>query len=333
MSSQTWRAGLKAVGLLMLAAISSSVSQFTLSPIYGSIPPSIHHQRMMMAAVLLAWTARTTLRSHAPKSTLHYIPVLAFSIPTLQFLLFRYSGQLGAVYGPVATELLTCFPLIFLSVYFAANLLDTIDLSRYGERVGNAGPGIASYAVFSVTQKLSMYLIGRNAGSSLMFTRSGLQFMVATFYALVLPSKFLVIAVLPLLHSASLNVHVPLERTTLALNATLQMHKYSLVARQESLTGYISVLDNVKDGFRVMRCDHSLLGGEWSLPPKGRTPTVKEPIYAVFAMLEAVRLVKTESAKNKPDVPDDQRNALVMCVYLTFINLIPQSTDCELVEV
>ncbi len=55
-----------------------------------------------------------------------------------------------------------------------------------------------------------------------------------------------------------------------------------------------------------MRCDHSLLGGEYtdeSVP--GRI--VAEPIYGVLAMQEAVRLIQTGEA-----VPGDKANALVM---------------------
>ena len=316
-SSKMSAATIQAVGmagqLLFLAAISATVSQLTLSPVYGSIPASIHHRRVTMAAALLAWTATNhRIRRYLPENIPNFIPLLAFSIPTLQFFLFQWSGQAGAVYGPLITELLTYVPLIFLSVYSAAILLESIDLSHYGETIEIAGPSLASYTLFSAIQAFSMSFIRQNIGASPILRRSVLQFVIATSYALLLPSKLLVVSVLPLLHSASLNVHISLQQTNLVLNATLLRHNYSLVERQESLTGYISVLDNLKDGFRVMRCDHSLLGGEWTLSPKGYVPRVKEPIYSVFAMLEAVRLVETESTKNKLTVEDSQRNALVM---------------------
>ncbi len=77
--------------------------------------------------------------------------------------------------------------------------------------------------------------------------------------------------------------------------------------RQESLTGYISVVESVDQGFRVMRCDHSLLGGEWVKfigTGQFKGNQVAEPIYGVFAMLEAVRLVEVP----KP-VPDNKADA------------------------
>ena len=303
---------IKAVELLVLAAAYSPISQLTLSPVYGSIPSSNNHQRILMAAFLLAWTAKTTMLTYFPRNSAAFLPVLAFAIPTFQFYLFRYSRRLGLEYGPMITESLTCFPLVVLSVFSAGTLLDSINLGQYGERVKSAGPAIASYAIFSVAQKASAYLIKQQIGSSFVFTRCGLQFVIATFYALLFPSKLLVLAALPLLHSASLNVHVPLEETTTVLNATLHALNYSLVARQESVTGYISVLDNLQDGFRVMRCDHSLLGGEWLQEGKSILPSLKEPIYSVFVMLEAVRLVESEASERHPVATDDEKKALVV---------------------
>lgn len=59
-----------------------------------------------------------------------------------------------------------------------------------------------------------------------------------------------------------------------------------------------------------MRCDHSLLGGEFWVDDQRREEgiTVPEPIYAVFAMLEAVRLIEGSGQAR----PDDDKNALVM---------------------
>lgn len=304
---------IKAAELLFLAAVSSPVSQMSLSPVYGSIPPSLYHRHLIMATVLLAWTVKKTgIHRYIPKNVPHYLPLLAFCIPTIQFFLFQQSGWLGARYGPLVTELCTYFPLVVLSVYSAAVLMDSIDLSQFDPRIQNAGPGVASYALFSIAQKASTYLIRYKMGSSLLFTRWGLQSGIAAFYAVLLPSKILLFAVLPMLHSTSRNPHAPLDQTTGLLNAILHEQNYALLARQESLTGYISVLDNTKEGFRVMRCDHSLLGGEWVQQPRAHSSRLADPIYSVFTMLEAVRLVETSSSRGRHDVLDNEKNALVM---------------------
>ncbi|MCJ1248758.1 hypothetical protein MMC30_005977 [Trapelia coarctata] len=309
----TTKSCLKALQLVILAAVYSPVSQLCLSPVYGSIPASLHHPRLVMAAILTGWVTKSSMQKYFPRGIANLLPVFAFSIPTIQFFLFKSSGNLGPVYGPLATELATYFPLAALSVYAAAVVLDALDLSRYGERMQNSGPAIASYFIFTAAEKLSAEYIHRNVGSSVLFTRTGLQFVLAAFYGLLLPSKALLLAVVPLLHFAFLNSHVPLGMTTNALNSTLQLDGFSLIARQESITGYISVLDNVKSGFRVMRCDHSLLGGEF-IPPPNYHWKVKDPIYSIFTTLEAVRLVEADFSNTLPAArtTNDHLNALVI---------------------
>ena len=305
---------IKAIELLMLTAIYSPISQLSLSPVYGSIPPSIYHQGLMMVAVLLAWATKSVVKRRAERyvKVANLVPVMAYAIPGLQFFLFRFSNTLGPVYGPLITESLTYFPLIYLSVYAIACCIECIDLSGYSARVQNAMPGIASYFLFSVTEQVADYVLRKSMGSSLIFTRAGLQYIVATFYAVLLPSKYLYLALLLWVNVGMYYYHFPSQTgaADAAINAILQPHGYKLIVRNESITGYISVLDNVKDGFRVMRCDHSLLGGEWEARPI--ESRVKEPIYSVFTMLEAVRLVETQAQNDAPVIPDDQRNALVM---------------------
>lgn len=306
------QSSLKGVELLILTATYSHISQLTLSPVYGSIPSSIYHQRLTMVTVLLAWMVKGRIRSSALWYMISLLPVIAFSIPAVQYILFQYSGSFGAVFGPLITEVVTYCPLVFVSVLGAAELLDVIDLSKYGQHLVGVGPGILSFGILSISEKVSKSVIQNNIGSSIIFTRIGLQLVVNTIYAVLLPSKLIVLAIPPLLHTLSFNIHSPLQQNTAILNTTIQNHGYSLVARQESLTGYISVIDSFKDGFRLMRCDHSLLGGEWFRHPKAPAFTLKDPVYTIFIMLEAVRLVVVDSTERPVAKPDDQKQALVM---------------------
>lgn len=269
----------------------------------------------MVAANLAAWVGNLVFGDKFSKHTAYLIPVLAFSIPMIQFYLFQQSSRLGAVYGPLVTEILTYFPLVLLSLLCAASLMGLLNRRNISEPLWSAGSGVATYAVFIGAQQVSTSLIKTRIGSSLLFTRSGLQFVLATCYAIFLPSRLTLLAILPFLHLVTFNVHVPLEHTTALLNETLRLNGYNLVARQESLTGYISVLDNINDGFRVMRCDHSLLGGEWLLPPGNIQTGLREPIYAVFVMLEAVRLVQPVNHKGGTTGRDIQKTALVMYAF------------------
>lgn len=306
------QSSLKAAGLLILAAAYSPISQLTLSPVYGSIPSSIQHQRVTVVTVVLAGALMSRARAPTLWRLISFLPVLAFSIPTLQFFLFQYSNQLGPIYGPLITEIMTYCPLVFMSILGSADLFDATGLSRYGDQVMNAGAATVSYTILRVVNKISISFIGRNIGSGLVFTRLGMQVVISTFYATLLPSRSLLIAAVPLLHTLLLNVHSPLPYTTAVLNSTLHEYNYSLVARQESRTGYISVLDNMKEGFRVMRCDHSLLGGEWIPQRKMPTSHLNEPVFAIFVMLEAVRLVETQSTETNLSIPDNGKHSLVM---------------------
>lgn len=298
---------LRATALLVLAATWSPLSQLNMSPVYGSGPSSIHHTKNTVVAVLLAWFLQPRISKYLLHRLLSFLPVLAFCTPAIHFYLFRYSSHLGALYGPVLTEILTYCPLVFISALGAATLYDAVDLSHYGPQVVRVAPKLISYAILVTATNYSNRLIRNNIGMGFIFTRLGLQVLVSTLYSVLLPSKALVVAILPLLHIFSLNVHSSLSHTTAVLNSTLQAQNFVILARQESLTGYISVLDNLKDGYRVMRCDHSLLGGEWFQRETSHAYRLQDPIYSVFVTLEAVRLVKPQVAK-----PDNNKQALVM---------------------
>lgn len=296
----------QAATLLTLAALYSNVSQLTLSPVYGGIPSSIWHSKGAMTACFIGWSSNLFLRRQLPVKPITLLPVIAAYIPMIQFFLFKLSGFLGANFGPPITEALTFFPLLLLSVSCTATVLDDLELTS-GTRLRwlvDAGPGIGSYAFYKTAEYLSTFVIEDIIGSVLIFSRVGLQLFMTGVYSVFSPSKLLLYTIPALLHTTVLNTHFQAPWTTASLNATMQSEGWSLIDRQDSNTGFISVIENQKDGFRAMRCDHSLLGGEWTKAPSGK---VKEPIYGVFVMLEAVRLVEVPEP-----VKDLEANALVM---------------------
>lgn len=303
---------LKAVRLLLLAAAYSPVSQLCLSPVYGSVPSAVYHRKGLMATAMLTWIAKDRLRRALPVSTINFIPAFAFWIPTLQFLLFKQSSFLGQPFGPLITETLTYFPLLLLSIYAAGTYFDQVDLSSFGEILSEHGPAIGSYALFSTAQKFFTTVVNNNIDGTMFKTRAGHQLILAVLYALTLPSNLLIAAIPSLIFSLTSNPHIPLLRTTSLMNSTLQAQNFTLLERTESLTGYLSVIENTEHHFRVMRCDHSLLGGEWTQPSlyKSSNTRVREPVYPVFAMLEAVRLIEGDNGEPRP--PDSESTALNM---------------------
>ena len=292
--------------LLTLAAVYSNVSQLTLSPVYGSIPSSIWHSKAVMTACFIGWSSNLFIRRQLPLKPQQLLPLIAAYIPVMQFFLFKISGTMGSLFGPLIIEFFTFLPLLLLSVSCTATILDDLEMSigRF-QWLSDAMPGISSYAFFKGMEYYSHEVLQRAIGSSFLHTRLGCQIWLAHLYAIFSPSKLLYYTIPAMLHTAFFNVHVQSSYTTSLLNTTMVKDGWNLLARQESLTGYISIIESREQGFRVMRCDHSLLGGEWLA--KSDRNVLAEPIYGVFVMLEAVRLVEVRQS-----VPDSEAKALVM---------------------
>ncbi|KAF2439258.1 S-adenosyl-L-methionine-dependent methyltransferase [Karstenula rhodostoma CBS 690.94] len=304
----------RAAALLLIAGIASPVSQLNLSPVYGSIPSSLHHQRSMTVTAIAALIARNSVKKYVPDSVSEYIAIIAYWTPVIQFLLFPYSSQLGIEYGPLIIESATYFPLLFLSVYAAFDLLDCIDLSQFNlpNTIKQILLPMASYFTVSTTSKLAGASLPSLVGTHFFFTRVGFQMLLASASAFLTPNRIILAAFPAILHTLYANPHDPSEGALARANATLAAtHNFTILARQESNTGYVSVLENHADAaFRLLRCDHSLLGGEWLVTPdayaKGQRQ--RETIFSVFVLLEAVRLVETPAAA----LPAADTSALVI---------------------
>lgn len=306
----------RATALLLIAGFASPVSQLNLSPVYGSIPASLHHQRTMTIVAVAALLVRRGLKSYVSANVSQYIAVIAYWTPVIQFLLFPYSEKMGIEYGPMAIELLTYFPLLFLSIFAAADLLECIDISGL-----NPSPlkeiviPTASYFAVSTTAKISSALIPSFIGTSVYFTRIGFQMLLASASAFFSPSRVILLAFPAILHTLWTNPHHPSTHGLQLANSTLQAtQNYTLLARQESVTGYVSVVESQSESaFRLLRCDHSLLGGEWLVTPEAyaKGQRQRESIFAVFVLLEAVRLIEPPVA-SIPAVDESEKSALVI---------------------
>lgn len=294
----------KSLALVALIAVYANVSEMTLSPVYGSIPVSLWHNKVVLGAVFVGWSCNLHLGRLVPIKLEYLMPPVALFIPVVQFYLFKSSATLTAYQGPFITELLTVVPLAILSVSCTANYLEGADLSALPGFIRDAAPGLSSYTFYKFVESFSAKLLGRHIGRSFFLTRVVLETVLGALYALFAPSKYLILAIPAVLHTAFFNTHVMTPMAAQSLNSTLLASNWSLLDRKESLTGYISVADNLETGYRVMRADHSLLGGEW-IRYKGAR--VAEPIYAIFTMLEAVRLVETPEP-----IVDEDAKALVM---------------------
>jgi hypothetical protein len=299
----------RAVALIVIAGVASPVSQLNLTPVFGSIPASLHHQQAMTVIALAGLGIRRLLKGYVSVDVSAWVTVLAFWTPLIQCYLFPHSTQLGIDYGPLIVESLTYFPVLFLSMFAVSDLLDTVDFSRWDmpSSLGDAILPMTSYVGVSFISRFFGGLLPAFIGQHVYLTRIGFQMLLASASAFITPSKLLVLAFPAILHTLWLNPHNPAEHAFQSANATLaSTQNFTILARQESLTGYVSVIENSADNaFRLMRCDHSLLGGEWLVTPAAYKlgQRQKESIFAVFVLLEAVRLVENPELEPIGSIP------------------------------
>jgi len=290
--------------LLLGAAIGSYASQLTLGPVYGDIPASLHHPKICSAIFAIAWGSKAILRRVIPRP-LWVLPILAFYVPAIQRSLLQFSEKWGAEWGPIYTELLSYYPALLLAVLGVSYLVEMPSLAL------DIIPAAVSYGIFKVARDKLPGLLAHRIGSAWVFTRCGLTNLAAGLYGLFSPAALLLLAIPGMIHSGYYNPGCTEAAGMRYLNATLAPQNYTVLARAESLTGYISVMENTFEKYRVMRCDHSLLGGEWLMPPSGLEHLAngeRETIYPVFVMLEAVRLIRPGPAARNP-------KALMMSVF------------------
>ncbi|TRX95668.1 hypothetical protein FHL15_003626 [Xylaria flabelliformis] len=317
----------KAAALIILTAVYASVSVLTISPVYGQIAANRLHQYVVWAGLFVGWAGNLALRRALPVKAITILPLMALQIPMFQFYLFALSNLFGAEYGPAITEALTLFPLVAVSASCIADILDQADLSGLPSSIANPAPGLVSYIVFRYSETSFFKQLIEQMGTSIMQTRMALELVLAATYSIMGRSQLLRYAVPGILHAAFYNTHLMTESATASLNSTLNANGWSLVDRWESNTGYISVLDSYANGYRVMRCDHSLLGGEWT---KFGRNIVAEPVYSVFTQLEAVRLVQVPRK-----VLDSEARALNIGLGIgtTPSALISHGIDTTIVEI
>lgn len=294
----------KTVVLLSLLGVYSNASQLALSPVYGSVSAATWHSKALMAGCFIGWAGNLAFRQLLPIKTEQLLPLVALYVPMMQCFLYKFSQTLGPNYGPLVTEGVTLVPLAILTAASVADNLDGADLSSLPKALGEAVPGLGSWGTFKLVEHIAEKLLQKHIGTVFWYTRMGVEILLAGSYTVFAPSKYLALAIPALIHTAMFNPHMSTPTAMALLNTTLLADNWMLLDRRESVTGYISVVENTQKKMRVLRADHSLLGGDW-LEWRGNQLT--EPIYVVFVTLEAVRLVERETP-----VPDADAKALVM---------------------
>ncbi|KAL9086064.1 MAG: hypothetical protein Q9165_007276 [Trypethelium subeluteriae] len=297
------------IAILTLAAISSPVAQLNLSPVYGSIPAARFHREAMTATLAVSVVLPRTAIKPLTGNLSRVPTVLAALAPYVEWILFSYSSKLGLSYGPLCTEMLTFYPLLLFSLLAAMDAMDSLAKRSVSVLAAPLAPTAISLATFYLFEIGVSSFLPPRMGSTDLLNRCTLWIVIACGFSLLSRSKVQLLVIPLLLGTLVLNPHYNGSRNMIRLNRSLQPHGWSVLARKESVTGYISVLESEEHQFQVLRCDHSLLGGEWLVTPKlqEKGVTKRESVYAVFSMLEAVRLVENQSKKD-----DEEKSALVI---------------------
>ncbi|KXT07789.1 hypothetical protein AC579_4299 [Pseudocercospora musae] len=312
--------------LVLLAAAASTVSQLTLAPVYGSIPSAVNHKTAILGSFAFGAGLQGYTRSKDFGGVLRWLAVWSCYVPVLQALLLPFSGRLGPIWGPILNVILSCHAVLVPCAYAVAAALDGAYAEYYG---GNARfDGWRRWLAFILVGLMFLENEKRTSGQiTWIFSMQPkaapvrLQLFGAASFALIslvssekLPSlgdvSLLLLAIPAILHAIFLNPHVDIYAHT---NDALATYNWTLIDRAWSNTGYISVLESREEQYRVLRCDHSLLGGEWLLTQERASKEgwrVNEPIYSAFEMLEAVRLI--QPATHETAVPDTSAEALVI---------------------
>jgi len=234
--------------------------------------------------------------------------VIALLRPPFQYVLHHGTNHVGVAIGPLLLEAMLFMP----SLYITVALMYTTLIQLWQRLVGTWSspvkvlvPPVLFVAVLMLQAWASTIILGLCATGYGLLSRRAVQLVMCDIPLLAsVPrdSRWRWLAILTMIWA-------------LTHNTKQAGTEWKILARGESVTGYISVLENTEPQYRLLRCDHSLLGGEWLLTEQRRRDEawqVAEPVFGVFAMLEAVRLVRGPYAQSAVQKKDAETNALVM---------------------
>ena len=297
--------------LIFLAAVTSRVSQLSLAPVYGSIPSSVNHQAAIGATALIGWTTQWYWRPQH-SSLLQYLPLWTVCAPILTCISFQFSDTLGLVWGPIVGGLLSCHSIVLPMIYAAAASHDGPDTEATSSGpLAHLFSGLPSLGLFMILDWVLPDTINTFIATWSFLNPFNAHLIAGLYMIFALTDRRAIIAATVSIATiaAIVSPYGSGPFSTIALDASLASQNWTLLSREWSNTGYMSVLENSEANYRVMRCDHSLLGGEWQLTPERRAQgwKIPESIYAAFHMLEAVRLMETE-----PAIQDSEAQALII---------------------
>ena len=306
--------------ILLLTAISCQLTWFCTLPVYSSVNAgtfpfvSVLLDFCMLFPSFFVYNAVSRRRTELLEWFINLISLFGCAVPALTDYVGRYSEGIGPQWAPLMFILLIRVALVQLALMLYSTKRSQEPKATIETRwFWPACRLVWAHGLLILFEKVVYSILYSPFGLlALSFVgRYGLQMASSCGFAYLGRWKMAIVT-LPILLIIAGSPHLPLQPNTARLNARLETEGYRLIDRKESVTGYISVLENINDGFRALRCDHSLLGGVWIDYHADYVPRLQNPIYAIFVMLEAVRLVQAEEPANTISKPDKEKQALFM---------------------
>jgi hypothetical protein len=291
---------------LCLLSLVSYVSQIILHPVYGGVGTALHHYH-----VIFTIAAGTSLASflgfdRLPERNWKGIAVVLITAPLLLPTLFTFSGQLGPIWGPILTQAIMTWPCVFFASHDIATL--TRPPNKISAILLAFSIALSIVVILNFTQtRIFVPLLQPNIG--IVWSRYSLLLYLGLF-ALKMDTQrdwVVLAAIIPIVLVILNQPHVR-TGVTPRLLARLPP-EFTYLDRRESITGMITVVENSDLGYRVLKCDHSLLGGLWTGIQRKGGATEEEAVdradsvYSAFLLQEAIRLVNR---------PQRQDRALIM---------------------
>jgi hypothetical protein len=312
------------LGVIAILCVVSYISQVILHPVYGSVGTELHHWNgvftISTASCLLTFLGFVGL-DHLPPRNWTMVGVIVLMAPVTMPALFRFSGQWGPEWGPIITQGALTWPCVMLLSHDTARRVLYV-AGKHEVRHSVSLPVFLTLSISipltvvmtTVEQQVLVPFVAPYIG--VLWSRfSILLYFGATMLVCDLPRPVrnrlvLVAIVIPYVFFVLQFPHVK-TGVNPALLSRLPS-EYTYAARQESLTGMITVVENAETGYRVLKCDHSLLGGLWTgikrneLMEEGVTEALErrsvneaESVYTAFLVQEAIRLVRRPSGGDK----------------------------------
>ena len=307
---------LPTVILLLVVNVASFVSQIILRPVFGSVGSSLHHYNgiFCVAFVTCLLTLIGRLSSvHRLTDSLTAVSLVLVLFPIHMRFVFINTARLGPILGPIITQMTLTWPCIFVLSHNISNHVSkwlTSSIRRMWTGPAFIALTIATVltTIFRVSEQ-RFFVPYLEPYVGIYWSR----FTLLVYLGLVLQS----VKILRTRKSLSLVLCIVLIGFVVLMQRDVQQGigfaqlplppEYTYLDRKESVTGILSVIENSEKGYRVLKCDHSLLGGLWNglkrkeLLAQGITVELEErsideaeTVYSAFVLQEAVRLVRRQ---------------------------------------